>query len=357
VAGLLVPFANEDLPLMKTEDAHMSPTLIPAPLYGTAEPLRVLDLFAGLGGLSFGFSRSGFDVTGVDKEQLSGAVFRLNGLGDHIRADLARESVLIGVPVVVGGPPCRPWSAMNVKRRGEEHAQYQLLERFFDHVMGIRPILFLMENVPSVKNDGRYRDLLQESRSHYSVQARVITYADFGAATKRRRLITVGLRRGTVTASDFLRELESEYSPATTVGEMIGWLRDIPRAGFPDHEWSRLKTIDRYEERYRTGRFGWAQLAYDQPAPSFGSVAKTYILHPEAGVNGFAKRVLSVREVLQIMGFERDFRFPPGTSRTARYQMAADAVSPVFSLACARTVRRLLWGDGVSSRGSGLEEP
>jgi DNA (cytosine-5)-methyltransferase 1 len=117
-----------------------------------------------------------------------------------------------------------------------------------------------------------------------------------------------------------------------------------------------LKTIDRYEERYRSGRFGWAQLEYDQPAPSFGSVAKTYILHPEAGVNDFVRRVLSVREVLQIMGFDREFRFPPGTSRTARYQMAADAVSPVFSLACARTVRRLLWGDPVRSPASGLEE-
>ena len=304
----------------------------------------MLDLFSGLGGLSHGFSRSGFHVTGVDKEELSGKVFRLNGLGDHICADLSQESVLREAPIVVGGPPCRPWSVMNVQRRREDHAQHRLLERFFEHVAGIRPKLFLMENVPSVKNDGRYRELLQEIRANYSVDARVITYSNFGAATKRRPLITVGLRKGTVTASDFFRELESERVPAATVGERIRWLRGLPHAGFPDHEWSQLKTIDRYEERYRSGRFGWAQLRYDEPAPSFGSVAKTYILHPEAGIDGFAKRVLSVREVLQIMGFHRDFRFPPGTSRTARYQMAADAVSPVFSRACARAVQRLLRG-------------
>jgi len=245
---------------------------------------------------------------------------------------------------------------MNVQRRRQDHAQYWLLERFFDHVQGIRPVLFLMENVPSVRNDERYRDLIGEMRSHYSVEARVLTYADFGAATKRRRLITVGIRMGTVTASDFFRELESEHSTAATVADRIGWLRDIPRGGFPDHEWSQLKTIDRYEERYRSGRFGWAQLDYDEPAPSFGSVAKTYILHPEAGIDGFAKRVLSVREVLQIMGFDPDFRFPPGTSRTVRYQMAADAVSPVFSRACALTVRRLLWGEEDHRPTSGLEQ-
>jgi DNA (cytosine-5)-methyltransferase 1 len=80
-------------------------------------------------------------------------------------------------------------------------------------------------------------------------------------------------------------------------------------------------------------------------APSFGSVAKTYILHPEAGHDGFPKRVLSVREVLSIMGFDPGFTFPAGSSRSLRYQMCADTVSPVFSTACARAVRDLLWGE------------
>jgi DNA (cytosine-5)-methyltransferase 1 len=317
---------------------------VPRPLAGSGAP-RVLDLFAGLGGLSTGFRSEGFEVVGVDKERASADVFLVNGIGDHICADLATTSVLVRAPVLIGGPPCRPWSVMNVQRRRTDHAQYELLERFFDHVLGLEPLLFLMENVPSVKKDPQYRSLLKDVAAEYSIDARVVTYADFGAATKRRRLITVGLRKGSLTAADFFAELDSEQADTVVVGDQIRWLSTVPRNGFPDHEWSLLKTIDRYGERYRSGQFGWTQLSYDEPAPSFGSVAKTYILHPESGRNGFDKRVLSVREVLLIMGFGRDFRFPEGTSRTVRYQMAADAVSPPFSAACARVAKRLLWGD------------
>ena len=318
------------------------------PLSRSTESHLVLDLFAGLGGFAAGFCSEGFDVVGVDNQPISGGVFRRNRLGEHVCADLLVESVTVGAPILVGGPPCRPWSVINTQRRGAEHAQHALLERFFEHVAGLRPVLFLMENVPGVRTDASYRELVRGIESAYSTQARVVTYADYGAATRRRRLITVGVRAGSLTAVDFFRELEAERADAKTVGDRIRWLRELPRNAFPDHEWSNLKTIDRYEERYRSGRFGWTQLRYDEPAPSFGSVAKTYVLHPEAGTNGFDKRVVSVREVLSIMGFSRDFRFPEDASRTVRYQMAADAVSPVFSAACARAAGRLLWGETVS---------
>lgn len=317
-------------------------SMLPPIIFG--ETPRVLDLFAGLGGLSIGFAGEGFRVVGVDKNPISGDVFGLNEIGEHICADLENESILDAAPILIGGPPCRPWSVINTQKRRDEHAQHRLLERFFQHVVGLRPALFLMENVPSVKSDPTYIVLTDRARGDYSVDARVITYSDFGAATRRRRLITVGVRKGWLAATDFFRELQLERAEARAVGHIIGWLRDIPRDGFPDHDWSVLKTIDRYAERYSSGRFGWARLEHDKPAPSFGSVAKTYILHPDSGVNGCEHRVLSVREVLLIMGFSRDFTFPPGTSRTVRYQMAADAVSPKFSAACARTVRRLLCG-------------
>jgi len=308
------------------------------------EPL-VVDLFAGMGGLSKGFRSAGFKVIGVDNELLSAKVFERNQIGEHVTADLRRQSVCLKAPILIGGPPCRPWSVMNVKRRRAAHGQYELLERFFDHVLGLKPTLFLMENVPSIGKDRTYQEVLGRLRRDYSVDGRILRYADFGAATKRRRLITVGVRGSANGASEFFEALDSEHAPPANVGEAIMWLRGIQRGGFPDHEWSELTTLDKYGERYSSGRFGWCQLAYGEAAPSFGSVAKTYVLHPESGENGFEKRVVSVREVLSIMGFERDFQFPEGASRVKRYQMVADAVSPVFSAACARAVKRLLWGE------------
>ena len=111
---------------------------------------------------------------------------------------------------------------------------------------------------------------------------------------------------------------------------------------------------DREHEVHRThrsGKYGWKRLAWDAPALSFGSVSKTYILHPDSDPERPEARVLSVREVLSIMGFGRSFRFPEHTPLSLRYRMAANAVSPVFSADCATVLRVMIWS------GPGVPEP
>jgi DNA (cytosine-5)-methyltransferase 1 len=296
--------------------------------------------------MSIGFRDEGFKVIGVDVEEMSQAVFALNRIGTHIVKDLRHELVLQNVPVVVGGPPCRPWSSVNLQRRGRDHDDHALLYRFFLHIHHIRPRAFLMENVPPLMND---EDFLQAraalSRDEgYSVESRILRYSDFGAATSRRRLFTFGIRSPlTWEARDFFELLENEKQGAQDVMAAIGWLRGVDRDPKRDHDWSDLRTIEKYKERYESGQFGWKVLNWDEPAPSFGSIAKTYILHPDARRPGISPRVVSVREVLSIMGFEREFQLPHRTARDRRYRMAANAVSPVVSKACARVIRGLLW--------------
>ena len=93
--------------------------------------MRVLDLFCGAGGLSLGFRDAGFSVTGVDVNPHSAEIYSINAIGEFIEIDLARDSVTGMFDIVVGGPPCRPWSNINRQRRGFLHPDYSLLERFF----------------------------------------------------------------------------------------------------------------------------------------------------------------------------------------------------------------------------------
>lgn len=307
--------------------------------------LAAIDLFAGIGGLSAGFREQGFAMTGVDHEPLAKTVYEAAGFGTVVTHDLGSEPYVLDAPVVLGGPPCRPWSAVNLQRRREMHHEHALLERFFTNVLEIHPLIVVMENVPALGSDSAYVDGTNRLRqAGYDVARAIVRYHEYGAATKRKRLFTVGIRGSRVQASYFFTRLQRYQRPARSVREEIEWLRDQPAGAVVDHDWSVLQSIAKYRQLYATGKYGWRKLAYDEPAPSFGSVAKTYILHPEAGEGTFPERVLSVREVMAIMGFDLSVRFPPETSRSKRYQMVANAVSPHVSRAIAAVVREFLTG-------------
>ena len=99
-----------------------------------------------------------------------------------------------------------------------------------------------------------------------------------------------------------------------------------------------LRTIGKYDDKYSSGKFGWHQLRWDETAPSFGHVGKTYTLHPD-GKDG-DRRVVSPREVMALLGFPDAFRFPSTVPRTSKYRMVADAVSPIFGRALATAITR-----------------
>lgn len=328
-----------------TTDLQGSFPLARLPKLAESSILSGVDLFSGIGGLSAGFSEVGIPMQGVDTESVASAFYVAAGFGSSRVADLRSELIRFDASIVVGGPPCRPWSPVNLQRRASDHADHDLLSRFVDHVEVINPVVFVMENVPALRRDEAYTTGMTRLRSAgFDVAAQLVHYDHFGAATRRRRLFTVGIRGDEGIAHHFFEVLRRHRRPARTVRDAIFRFRILERNAVPDHEWSELQTIPKYRERYTSGQYGWRQLEYDQPAPSFGSVAKTYILHPEAGIDGFPERVLSVREVMAIMGFSDAVQFPAEVSRTKRYQMVANSVSPQVSRAIAGTVVEVLTG-------------
>jgi len=313
--------------------------------------IKVLDLFCRMGGLSLGFAEEGFVITGYDIHPRVPDIFEINGVGNAVVSDLSTSDAIRpedrDADIVIGGPPCRPWSVLNIRRRKNAHPDYRLLEAFFNHVLDIEPVVFLMENVPIVDNDDTYHELLRIKMSRkYFVNRKIVRYADYGAATARRRLITVGFWKdefGKRTPYIFFDNIRKYRSEPAIVKSVIEPFLYLERGAFPDHEWGNFRTIEKYKDKYRSGKFGWYRLDANSPAPSFGNIMKTYILHPYAG-NGknIPLRVLSIREAMAIMGFPDNFRFPEGMGLTPRYQMVADAVSPVFSRVCARALYEML---------------
>ena len=301
--------------------------------------IEVLDLFCGAGGFSSGFKNRGFSVTGVDINPHSSEIFAINTIGNFIQKDLLTEHVEGSYRIILGGPPCRPFSSVNLRKRGEDHPNYPLVARYFDHISSIRPDLFFMENVPPVRRYPVFLDSVERIRNEgYYVEYEIIHYADFGAATKRRRLIVFG-GKDEALVKKIVEKFNERKKPAGSVGDAIKKYEETAFGEYPDHVWPHFKTIDKYKDKYATGKFGWYKLDYDSPAPSFGNIMKTYILHPNSGNNGEPSRVISIREAMEIMGFSSEFRFPEKMGVGIRYQMVVDVVSPVISEIIADVVK------------------
>jgi DNA (cytosine-5)-methyltransferase 1 len=300
---------------------------------------KVLDIFCGMGGFSLGFARLSFVVKGFDIDHHCIETFKAN-VGTAKPLDLRAGVPKERTTVLLAGPPCKPWSRLNVNKTRVEHPDRPLINAVRTAVLKTRPAIFVVENVPLLARDSLFEVLKNDAAdAGYDIESEIVRYSDYGAATSRRRLFLFGVRRG--RASDLLAKLEALKSPALTVSHALTPFLNVPQRAFPDHTWPQLRTINRYAEKYEKGRYGWYRLAPDAPAPSFGNINKTYTLHPFS-YDGAGPRVLSPREAMAIMGFDLGYRFPESVPQTAKYKMIADSVSPTFSAKLAQAVTNFL---------------
>ena len=98
---------------------------------------------------------------------------------------------------IIGGPPCQPFSRMGQKR-GTSDQRGLLVFTFHRWVDLLKPRFFVLENVPDLetrKGTGTIESLVKAFQdSGYKVVRKVLNAADFGDATKRKRLFVVGFR-------------------------------------------------------------------------------------------------------------------------------------------------------------------
>ena len=105
-----------------------------------------------------------------------------------------------GVDLLVGGPPCTPFSKsgywLEHKRRGLD-PEASLLEHYVRILDEARPHAFLLENVFALayaNHNRRWLEFLLESfdRLGYHVTQKTVLAADYGVPQRRQRLILVG---------------------------------------------------------------------------------------------------------------------------------------------------------------------
>lgn len=126
---------------------------------------KVIDLFAGAGGLSYGFLQTGrFRLVAAAEinpnaqatyraniaEEVPGFVF----INDVVGCDFSKlNDDLGGIDIVIGGPPCQGFSNANRQKNHLISMNNGLVKEYFRAIKEIHPLAFVMENVSMLCSD------------------------------------------------------------------------------------------------------------------------------------------------------------------------------------------------------------
>lgn len=129
------------------------------------EKYTVIDLFAGAGGLSYGFLQTGrFKlVAAAEINPNAQKTYKANiakGNPNFVFIDNvigydfeALNKQLHGIDIVIGGPPCQGFSNANRQKNHLISMNNSLVKEYFRAIKEIRPKAFVMENVSMLRSD------------------------------------------------------------------------------------------------------------------------------------------------------------------------------------------------------------
>ncbi len=331
-----------------------------------------LDLFAGCGGLTEGLKAAGFRVLGaVEIEEKSAETYKLNHPEVHLWIkDIQDLSTLTvtrklalrkgRLDLLAGCPPCQGFSTMRTLNghRSNRDRRNDLLFEFLRFVEGLRPKAIMMENVPGLARNGRFKEFCARLRElGYIGKYDVLDAANYGVPQRRQRLIYLaGFKRPVAFADPrkkekTVRQAISILRPAGNSGDS---LHDIPERRSPDvqrkieiipkdggsrsslppaEQLACHKTFSGFKDVY--GRMAWDKVAPTITTGCFNP-SKGRFLHPDSD------RAITIREAALLQGFRRRYKFRVKHGKIALALMIGNALPPPFITAHARSVATAL---------------
>lgn len=120
--------------------------------------LKILDLFAGAGGLSLGFEETNqFEVVAIVENNKNAAKTYLRNhpdlrnYEDILTVDFQQIKKECGeIDVIIGGPPCQGFSNANRQRRHLINGSNELVKKYVEAIRELQPKAFVMENVKTI---------------------------------------------------------------------------------------------------------------------------------------------------------------------------------------------------------------
>ncbi|MCY7357776.1 MAG: DNA cytosine methyltransferase [Rudanella sp.] len=159
--------------------------------------MRVIDLFAGCGGLSMGFEKADFEVVAAyDNWKESCEVYAANFNHPIFQKDLSAlqntELFREWQPdMIIGGPPCQDFSSAG--KRDETLGRADLTLTYARIISDVRPEWFVMENVERIQKSSILQEAIDVFKaSGYGISYTVLLASHCGVPQSRKRFFMVG---------------------------------------------------------------------------------------------------------------------------------------------------------------------
>lgn len=158
--------------------------------------MRVIDLFAGCGGMSLGFENAGFDIVAAfDNWDAAITIYENNFSHPIYKKDLGADEVIQQISdlhpdLIMGGPPCQDYSIAGKRELGK---RANLTIRFAEIVSAVKPTWVVFENVYNIERFSTVTVLKQMlSDAGYGITTRVLDASRCGVPQKRQRFFLIG---------------------------------------------------------------------------------------------------------------------------------------------------------------------
>lgn len=161
---------------------------------------KILELFAGAGGLALGLEHAGFDTVGLiesDKDCVDTLrANRPNWNVLHSGVEDVEYDQFRNIDILSGGFPCQAFSSAG-KRLGFEDQRGNLFFEMMRPIRELEPKIVLAENVQGLLNHNKgktFKTIISAlEKEGYSVSYQLLNALDFGVPQKRKRLIIIAV--------------------------------------------------------------------------------------------------------------------------------------------------------------------